>query len=84
MGKMIGKLQYSYQRDDDDPLTKARVANAEERQWRKDAEAEEFVLGDCPHVTSTREDIAGLKACHECWCLARGLDPYTTEDYEIG
>lgn len=40
MAKMLGKLAYSYQRDDDDPLPKARVVNAENRLWQKDAEEE--------------------------------------------
>jgi len=84
MAKMLGKLQYSYQRDEDDPLPKARVINSEERQWRKDVEAEGEFTQDCPHGLSVRETIAGLNACLECWCLARGLDPATTEDYEIG
>lgn len=83
MAKMLGKLAYSYQRDDNDPLPKSRITNAEDRLWKKEAEDEELIAGECPHVTSVREDIAGLKACHECWCLQRGLNPYTTPDYRI-
>jgi hypothetical protein len=69
--------------DSPDHYTKSMIKAREERQWRKEAEAEELVPGECPHVTSVREDIAGLKACHECWCFQRGLDPYTTPDYRI-
>jgi hypothetical protein len=83
MAKMYGDRGRE-QWDSPDNKTKSTIRNREERQWRKEAEAEELVLGDCPHVTSVREDIAGLKACHECWCFARGLDPETTEEYEVG
>ncbi len=40
MAKMLGKLALYNQRDDDDPLPKARVVNGENRQWQKEAEEE--------------------------------------------
>jgi hypothetical protein len=82
MAKMYGK--FSPQIQNSRGWTKASMRRDEERQIAKDVESEQLVMGDCPHVTSVREDIAGLKACHECWCLARGLNPETTEDYEVG
>lgn len=82
MAKMYGKFNRTTQNSKG--WTKAARRHDEERQIAKDVESEELVLGECPHTTSVREDIAGLKACHECWCLARGLDPYSTEDYDVG
>lgn len=82
MAKMYGKFDRTHQNSKG--WTKAQMRHDEERQIAEDVRSEELVLGECPHVTSVREDIAGLKACHECWCLARGLDPYSTEDYDIG
>ena len=40
MARMLGKKVYDYNRDDDDPIPKARVRNEETREWKKDAEAE--------------------------------------------
>ena len=82
MAKMYGDRGRE-QWDSPDNKTKATLKHREERQWRKEAETEELVLGDCPHVTSVREDIAGLKACYECWCLARGLNPWDGVDHSV-
>jgi hypothetical protein len=52
--------------DSPENYTKSMIKAREERQWRKEAEAEELVPGECPHVTSVREDVEGLKACDSC------------------
>jgi hypothetical protein len=82
MAKMYGK--FDARKQNSKGWTKAQMRHDEERQIAKDVQAEETFTQDCPHGLSVREDIAGLNACLECWCLARGLDPATTEDYEIG
>jgi len=79
MAKMYGKFVAAHQNSKG--WTKAAMRHDEERQIAKDVEAEGEWKQDCPHGLSTADQIAGRNACHECWHLARGLDPYT-EDYD--
>ena len=84
MARMLGKKVYDYNRDDDDPIPKSRVRNEETREWMKDVEDESVFDQECPHGLSVTDIIAGRKACYECWCLARGLDPWTEPEIPEG
>ncbi len=54
------------------------------KQEFKDVEAELEYTQDCPHGLSITDVLAKRNACYECWCLARGLDPWTRPDIPEG
>jgi hypothetical protein len=62
-------------------VTKRGQIAKELRQEFKDVAAEQEFNQDCPHGLSITDILAGRKACYECWCLARGLDPWDGVDH---
>jgi hypothetical protein len=44
MPKLYGQAAYQGQQDDDDPMSKAKLKNREEKQWRSDWEREQFSI----------------------------------------
>lgn len=79
MAKMYGAFDRTHQNSRG--WTKAAMRHDEERQIRKDVEAEQVFDQDCPHGLSITDVLAKRNACYECWCLARGLDPWDGVDH---
>lgn len=82
MAKMYGK--FDARKQNSKGWTKSAMRHDEERQIEKDVRAEEVFDQDCPHSLSVTDVIAGRNACYECWCLARGLDPWTEPEIPEG
>jgi hypothetical protein len=72
MAKMYGK--FKPERQNSKGWTKAAMRHDEERQIKKDLDAEQELESDCPHVLSLFEIFLGIKSCLECYCLKHGLD----------
>jgi hypothetical protein len=60
---------------------KLGVKADEMRQVLKDVSAELEFTQDCPHGLSITDVLAKRNACYECWCLARGLNPWDGVDH---
>lgn len=82
MAKMYGK--FDSRKQNSKGWTKAAMRHDEDHQIAKDVEAEMVFDQDCPHGLSVTDVIAHRNACYECWCLARGLDPWTRPDIPEG